>query len=88
MPQLDAEFCVTVIAEMLLKVRSTPFTVDSDAQSIALLPVMVNESEFVVAVAEPAARVSVGGTPSMMMLDTARITSVAGSPIVEAPYSI
>ena len=79
---------VTVIAEMLLKFRSTPFTVESELQSIALLPVIENESPLVVDVAADAASVSVGGTPSIAITPVARKTSVAWSPIAFEPNSM
>ncbi len=53
------------MAEMLLNVKSAPLTADSALQSIASLPVIVNEIDVVEDVAVVRAKVTVGADVSI-----------------------
>jgi hypothetical protein len=65
------EGCVTVIAEMFVKVRSIPLTAEIDVQSICpLAAVRVNESDALDDVAAEAARVTVGAAEPLKARST------------------
>jgi hypothetical protein len=91
--QTADDVCVIdVIDEILVSVKSVPAVVDNVVQSIASLPVSVNVSEEVVAVADDAARVTVGADvsmtiafdPAMLLVPDGTVVDVIALPAVSA----
>jgi hypothetical protein len=95
--QTADDVCVIdVIDEILVSVKSVPAVVDNVVQSIASLPVSVNVSEEVVAVADDAARVTVGADvsmtiafdPAMLLVPDGTVVDVIALPAESATVPI